>query len=111
MTNESEKIASKIASYANAKNQNFAIDPILILMLAGLIVNLIRLWMACSDRNKIHKQMKEPSLLFKFLLKREIAKKFAKDKRQDIYNSMLDVSKELSQQEVNNLLDEVEKTK
>jgi hypothetical protein len=111
MNNESEKIAAKIASNANAKNQNFAIDPILILMLAGLIVNLIRLWMACKDKSDIHKQMKKPSYLFRFLLRKEVNKNFAKDKRQEIYDSIIDVSKELSEQEVNNLLDEVEKRK
>lgn len=111
MNNESEKIATKIISNANAKNNNFAIDPMLILMLAGLIVNLIRLWMACRDKSNIHKQMKEPSLLFKLLLRKEINKNFAKDKRKEIYDSVIDVSKQLSEQEVNNLLDEVEKRK
>lgn len=108
---ESEKIAMKVATHLNAKNDNVTIDPILILMLAGLIVNLIRLWMACRDKSNVHKQMKEPSLLFKVLIRKEINKNFAKDDRRKIYDSILDVAKQLSEQEVNNLLDEVEKLK
>lgn len=111
MTNESEKVAMKIATHVNAKNENFTIDPLLILMLAGLIVNLIRLWMACKDKSNIHKQMKHPSLLFKFFLRKEIDKHFAKDNRREVYDSILDVAKQLSEQEINNLLDEAENKK
>lgn len=107
-------IATKVASFADIKikknKKNF--DSILLaLTIAGLIINIIRLWMTCKDKKTLATQFRNPSLMFKILLKREVGKHFGKDEKNTVYESLLEVAKTLSEQEINNLIIEVEKNK
>lgn len=114
MSEELRNTANKILAHSKAKlkDENFGFDPITIIMITGLIINLIRLWYSCSSREGVYGAMKNPSFLYKLALKREIRKKFKNSKeRAAIYDSMIDVSKNLSEREMNDILNEVEEIK
>lgn len=114
MSEQIESVAQRVLAHSKSKikDENFGFDPITIIMITGLIINLIKLWYSCSSRQGVYGEMKKPSFLYKLALKREIRKKFKNsEERAAIYDSMIDVSKNLSEKEINNILDEVEETK
>lgn len=106
-------IAKKVAAYAAAKDEKFGIDPLLVIAIVGLIVNISKFIYECrkdKTREQLFTQIKRPSLMYKFLLYTNIRKQW-KDKkdRQAIYQSMIEVSEGLSEEELNCIFDEVEK--
>lgn len=110
---ELNAIARKVAAYAAAKDDKFGFDPLLVIMILGLIINISRFIYECrkdKKRNELFTQIKKPSLMYKFLLHMNIRKQW-KDKkdRQTIYQSMIEVSEGLSEEELNCIFDEVEK--
>lgn len=106
-------IARKVASYAAAKDEKFGIDPLLVIAIIGLIINISKFIYECrkdKKRSELFSQIKNPSIMYKCLLQWNIRKQW-KDKkdRQNIYQSMIEVSKGLSEEELNCIFDEVEK--
>lgn len=116
MSEENEEIsaiAKKVAAYASAKDEKFGFDPLTVIMIIGLIVNISRFIYECrkdKKRTELFTQIKNPSWMYKLLLHTNIRKQW-KDKkdRQTIYQSMIEVSKGLSEEELNCIFDEVEK--
>lgn len=105
-------IAKKVAAFASAKDAKI-IDPLLIIAIVGLIINISKFIYECrkdKSREELFQQIKNPSWMYKVLLHMNIRKQW-KDKvdRQNIYNSMIEVSKGLSEEELNCIFDEVEK--
>jgi hypothetical protein len=107
-------IALKATTFTEAKikskKDNYN-SIIIVLAVASLIVNVIRLWMVWKDKKDLPQQIKNPSFINRFILRREVGKLFSKDEKQIIYESILEVSKTLSEQEINDLIEEVEKNK
>ena len=89
-----------------------ALDPITILMIAGLLVNLIRLAYDCyKDRNKTVNIMQKPSLLARMVLAREI-RKICKEYNSNINQKKLKeviLNRKISRDELLSLLSETEK--
>ena len=89
-----------------------ALDPITILMIAGLLVNLIRLAYDCyKDRNKTANIMQKPSLLARMVLVREI-RKICKEYNSNINQKKLKeviLNRKISREELLSLLSEIEK--
>lgn len=105
-------IAKKVGAYASSKDSKF-IDPLLVIAIVGLIINISKFIYECrkdKSREELFKQIKNPSWMYKVLLHMNIRKQW-KDKkdRQNIYQSMIEVSKGLSEEELNCIFDEVEK--
>ena len=114
MSEELRSTANKILAHSKAKlkDDNFGIDPLTIITIISITVKLIQLWYTCRNREGVYKEMKNPSFLYKLALRREIRKKFSSsEEKSAIYSSMIDVSKQLSEKEINNILDEVEELK
>ena len=109
--NTLKNTAKKIANEASEKSENFNIDPFTILAIVSIIVSLARLWMDCRDRNSAKSQLKNPGLMFKFFLKKEIKKHFKSKDRTLIYDSFINVSKDLTDTELMNILKEIEEEK
>lgn len=108
------EIALKVGTFTEAKMKNKNKDYssiIIVLAIASLIVNIIRLWMTCKDKKDLPAQIKKPSFINRFLLKREVGKHFSKNEKQAVYESLLEVSGTLSEQEINSLIKEVETNK
>lgn len=108
-----DAIARKVAAYASAKDEKFGIDPLLVIAIIGLIINISKFIYECrkdKTRDQLFTQIKNPSWMYKLLLQMNIRKQW-KDKkdRQTIYQSMVEVSKGLSEEELNCIFDEVEK--
>jgi hypothetical protein len=89
-----------------------AIDPITILMIAGLLVNLIRLAYDCyKDRNKTVNILQKPSLLARMVLVRQI-RKISKEYHSNINQKKLKeviLNRKISREELLSLLSEIEK--
>ena len=114
MSEELRNTATKILAHSKAKlkDENFGIDPVTIITIVTITVRLIQLWYTCRNREGVYNEMKKPSFLYKLALKREIRQRFkTSEERSAIYASMIDVSKQLSEKEINNILDEVEELK
>lgn len=101
-------IAEKIAAHVAAKNKLNSIDPLLVIMIVGLIVNIVRLIYQCrANRDFISHQLKTGSWAYKFLLRKEINKQWKdKTERTTIQSAVVEVSKGLSEKELDELLNE-----
>lgn len=108
------EIALKVTAFTEAKmkdkNKDYS-SILVVLAVASLIVNIIRLWMTCKDKKGLPAQIKKPSFINRFLLKLQVGQHFSKNERQAVYESLLEVSGTLSEQEIINLIEEVEKNK
>lgn len=104
---KSESIASKIALKLN--NSGYNIDPFTIIMIAGFIVNVVRLVYECrNNKQDAAYKLKHPSLFDKLILRKQVAQ-FCKDKDIDarhLFKELL--AWNLSSDEVQKLLNEVE---
>ena len=103
-----EKVATRISSHVAAKDEKFGIDPATITLIISIIINLIRLWWQCRSTEKVRGELRNPSWLFKLFLKREIRKQIkGGSRRNTMYGAFLDVGKNLSDKELNNILKEI----
>jgi hypothetical protein len=104
-----ESIATRIAVHAQAKYSNFSIDPLTIITIINCVISVVRLLYMCyfTDR-AVASSVKSNSLLHKIVLKRQIRKRFQnKDERKAMYGAMLNVSSNLSERELNDLLESI----
>lgn len=109
MPNKSESIANKIAQKLT-KNYGYSFDPFTIIMIAGVIINIIRLVYECrKDKEERVAMLRSPSLIEKIVLRRHIGKAcLGTDiKSQDLYREL--VGWNLSTAEIEGLFKEVEK--
>ena len=101
-------ISEKIADQAQASEKNFSIDPFTIMAILNCIIALVKLLYMCYSKESIANKMVNKSAMHRFLLKREIRKKFReKTDREALYNAMLEVSKQLSETEKKELIDSI----
>jgi len=102
--------ALRINESANAEDDKFSIDPIIILSIANLILALIKMAYKCRSSDKRAKKiLKNPGPVARFLLKREISKRYPKGKRSAIYNAVLKESKNASDKELNEMINHYKK--
>ena len=107
-----DKIAHRILVHAQAKHSKFSIDPFTIMAVLNCIIAIVKLLYMCYSKEGIAEALKKQGILQRFLLRREINKRFAdKEERQAVYTSMLDVARELSETELNQLLDSIQERK
>ena len=104
-------IAIRVATHAQARRREFSVDPATILILINCIISVIRLLYVCKNSNGVAKSIGKPGRIEKFLLHRQVKKNFTKDQVEPVYKAMLDVCGQLSQKEINELLDSVKETK
>jgi|TARA_B100001094_G_C18191838_1_gene807827 hypothetical protein len=99
-------VATRIQAHLTGKK--FAFDPATLTLIVSLIINLVRLWWTCRSTQNTKSELRNPSLLFKLFLKREIRKQ-VKDKKQrkNMYNAFISVAPTLSEYELNNILKEI----
>lgn len=101
-------IATRIATFAKAKDDNFSIDPFTIMAILNCIIAIVKLLYMCYSKESIASKISSDSILHKLLLKREIRKQFKdKKERKALYDAMLDVSKQLSKTEKKNLIESI----
>lgn len=105
---KSESIANKIALKLN--NNGYSIDPFTIIMIAGFIVNVVRLVYECRNSNKKDAayKLKHPTLFDKLILRKQVAQ-FCEDKdieARHLFKELL--AWNLSSDELEKLLNEVE---
>jgi hypothetical protein len=107
--NDLNKVATRISSHVAGKDKNFGLDPMTISIIISIITNLVKLWWSCRSKSKVREQLRNPSWLFKLFLKREIRKQQVKggSRRNTMYGAFLDVGKNLSDKELNNILEEI----
>jgi hypothetical protein len=109
MPNKSEAIARKIHQKL-VKNYGYSFDPFTIIMIAGLIINVVRLIYECRNSKEDRVSMlRNPSLVEKIILRRAIGKSCAgtEIKPSNLYKEL--VGWRLSDSEIEGLLKEVEK--
>ena len=102
-------IATRVAVNAQSKYKSFSLDPLTIIAIINCIITVVRLLYMCYFTDKaVSNSVKNNSLLHKMLLKRQIRKQFQnKDERKAVYGAMLDVSRGLSESELNDLLESI----
>jgi hypothetical protein len=104
--NSLKEIANRVGVYANAENEKFTIDPFTILAIINMILTLIRIIYECrNNRDSAKKIIKSPGPISKFFLRRQVNRNFSGEERKAVYNAMLTVSGQLSDIEIDNLLD------
>ena len=107
MRKKSESIAGKIGLKLN--NNGYSLDPLTIIMIAGLIVNVVKLIYECrKDRQSTAYKLKHPSLFDKLILRKHVGS-FCQDKDIDarhLFKELLGWN--LSSADVEGLLNEVE---
>jgi hypothetical protein len=106
-------VAKRIQTHANAKDDKFGFDPMTILAIVNIILTIIKIFYECrQNREAIHSGVKKPSLFYKLMLKRAIRKNFKDSKdRENVYAATLEVAAGLSEMEITQLIEEVEKDK
>lgn len=104
-----EEVAHKVASNINAKNKTFSIDPFTIITIINCIIGIIRLIYQCrKNRTSVKRVMHRPGIMSRFLMKRVVKQHFPEDMVNDAYKSMLTVSREMSETELEEVLNEFE---
>tara|TARA_B110000977_G_C10620362_1_gene315950 strand:- start:86 stop:439 length:354 start_codon:yes stop_codon:yes gene_type:complete len=102
-------VSTRIASKAKGLNGSFSIDPFTIMSICNCIISIVKLLYMCYSKSDIYAAITstEKGVIQKFLLKREVRKNFKnKDDRKAIYDAFLEVSGELSEEDVNILLED-----
>lgn len=105
---KSESIAKKIANKLQEKH-GYGFDPFTIIMIAGLIINIVRLVYECRNSKEGRVSMlREPTIIEKIVLRRAVGKECqGKDiKPSDLYREM--IGWKLSTAELEGLFKEVE---
>lgn len=105
---KSESIAKKIANKLQEKH-GYGFDPFTIIMIAGLIINVIRLIYECrSSKEERVSMLRKPSIIEKVVLRRNIGKvcQGTDIKPSDLYREIIGWN--LSTAEVEGLFKEVE---
>tara|TARA_Y100000114_G_C11762178_1_gene330431 strand:+ start:3925 stop:4251 length:327 start_codon:yes stop_codon:yes gene_type:complete len=100
-------VANRIASHLSVKDEKFGIDPATISIIISIIVNLVKLWWSCRNQSKTKKELKNPSWLFKLMMKREIRKRVKGKRRKHMYDAFMDVAPTLSETELDSILQEI----
>jgi hypothetical protein len=107
-----DEITEKVsASYAS---KGYSINPMTIIFIAGLILDLIKLVMSCynkSDYDKAVSKINNPSMIDKFTLKRRM-KTFARANKSDVNLDQLKdslLSVKLNIEDFNELIIETDK--
>jgi hypothetical protein len=97
----------------NYKTQGYSIDPLTIIFIAGLLIDIIKIIMACyskADYSLAVKKINNPSLFDKMILKRRIRKLAEENKLtiniEAMRESLLNIK--MTEQEFNSLILEVE---
>ena len=102
------KVATRISSHVVAKDEEFGIDPVTISIIISIITNLVKLWWSCRSQERVRGELRNPSWLFKLFLKRDIRKQVrGSGRRSTLYGAFIDVGKNLSDKELNNILKEI----
>jgi len=102
-----QQLAEKISDNTQKKNGNYGIDPMTISIIITIVTNLIKLWWACRDEKSIRTELQKPSLLFKLLLKREIRKQARRQDRAALYGAFMDVTPNLTEKDIDNIIKEI----
>ena len=105
---EQYSVGTKVLAYAQAKDPSFSFDPATIMAICNCIIAVIKLLYMCYGKRNITSKLRKPSLLQKILLKREVRKHYSKEDRNTMYTSMLDVSRTLSETELQKLTDSIQ---
>lgn len=98
-------VARKVLAHAQAKDGSFSFDPWTIMAICNCIISVCKLLYMCYGKSGAAGRIKNPSLLQKIILKKEIRKHFSKEERQTMYVSMLDACNALSVTELSKLMD------
>ena len=106
-----EVIATRIAIHAQSKEDQFFVDPATILVLINCIISVIRLLYVCKNSNGVAKSIGKPGRIEKFLLHRQVKKNFTREQVDPVYKSMLDVCGQLSEKEIQELLESIKEKK
>ena len=114
--NESEtlvSVAKRVQAHANSKDENFGFDPMTILAIVNIILTLFKIIHQCREnRKQVTSGLKKPGLFYKLILKRAVRKNFKGSKeREAVYKATLEVAAGLSEKEITDLINEVEKDK
>jgi len=102
-----KEIATRIATHARMQHKNFSIDPFTIMAILNCIIAVVKLLYMCYSEDSMKSGFRNPGIIQKLLLKREIRKHFNKEDRQAVYGAMLEVSNSLSEAEIKDLLDSI----
>ena len=102
-------IAARVVAHAQAKDRNFSVDPSTIVAIINCIIAVMKLLYYCyTTRDGVISNIKKSGLIHNLLLKREIRRNFKdKGERKAVFIGMRDVAKNLSQDEIDCLLDSV----
>lgn len=101
--------AMKVAADLNAKDKRYGFDPFTIIAIINCIIGIVRLIYECrKNRVTAKKLMRKPGLVSRFMMKRAVKQHFLPHEVTDVYNSMLNVSKQMSEQELDDILDSFE---
>jgi hypothetical protein len=112
-----EDVANRVNLYAKAENKQFGIDPLTIITILNFILSLARLVYQCrqnsllrfdDERATMRNTIRKPGPISRFLMRRQIRKHFPPSERKAMYNAMLTVNGELSDKELDEVLDFVE---
>jgi len=99
-------VARRVNVYANAENKKFNIDPLTIIMIAGLILNLVRLVYQCrSGRRSVKSAITRPGFITRYFIKKAIRKEFKGYDAKVIYNGMIEVARDMSDAEWDEVID------
>lgn len=102
-----QQLAERISENTHKENNNYGIDPVTISIIITIVTNLIKLWWACRSENSIKSELQNPSFVFKLLLKREIRKQARRQERAALYGAFMDVTPQLTDQDIDNIIKEI----
>ena len=106
-----EAIATRIAIHAQSKEDQFFVDPATILILINCIISVVRLLYVCKNSDGVVKSIGNPRRIEKFLLHRQVKKNFTREQVDPVYKAMLDVCGQLSEKEIQELLESIKEKK
>ncbi len=108
VTPAQRSIAERIIIFAQAKDENFSLDPFTIMAICNCIISVIKLLYMCYSKDSIASAIKNHGYVHSILLKREIRKHFKDRKRRKvIYDSFKEVGTSLSKMELINLMESI----
>ena len=102
------EVAGRINAHANSENDKFGIDPLTILTIIHLIVKLVGLINRCRANDKdIKRAFRRPGLFVRFSIKLQISESYphiSSGERKALYRAVLKESKEMSNEELDGII-------
>lgn len=110
MKNNTVDLAHRVALKSKEHNSRFSIDPLTIIAITNVIITLIKWAYKCFyNRSRLKSTAASPGVLARLFIRRAVRANVLKQDRDLVYVGLLEVLGEMSDEDFDRVLEEIER--